>query len=142
MSIQIKLKQCAGCSQLKHIWKAHGKEKYCQQCWYSIEKPKSISPVSKKMQVTMDEYSKKRIAYLALFSTCQATLVDCTGKATDVHHMAGRGSNHNKISTWLAVCRNCHRWIEENPEDAKHLGLSKSRINEEDTTTNSNITNI
>jgi hypothetical protein len=86
------------------------------------------------MQVTMDEYGKKRKAYLALFSTCQANLVDCTGKSTDVHHMAGRGSNHNKMDTWLAVCRNCHRWIEENPDDAKHLGLSKSRLNEETTT--------
>ena len=83
------------------------------------------------MQATMDEYSKKRKAYLALFSTCQATLVDCTGQATDVHHMEGRGENHNKINTWLAVCRNCHRWIEENPADAKHLGFSRSRLNQD-----------
>ena len=125
---------CKGCQELKHIWKAHGKDRYCQSCWYSIEKPKSISPVSKKMQVTMDEYGRKRKAFLALFSTCQANLVDCTGQATEVHHKAGRGSNHNKIGTWLAVCRNCHKFIEEHPEDAKHLGLSQSRLNEEDIT--------
>ena len=81
----------------------------------------------------MDEYGRKRKAFLALFSTCQANLVDCTGQATEVHHKAGRGSNHNKIGTWLAVCRNCHKFIEEHPEDAKHLGLSKSRLNEDDT---------
>jgi len=125
-----KLKICAGCDQMKNIWKSHGKEKYCKQCWYTIEKPKSIKPVSIKMQATMDEYTKKRKAYLALFSTCQATLVDCTGGATDVHHMEGRGENHNKVSTWLAVCRNCHRWIEENPAEAKELGFSRSRLNE------------
>ena len=129
--IKTKLKKCAGCNELKHIWKSHGKEKYCQPCWYQIDKPKSIKPVSTKMQATMDEYSKKRKAYLALFSTCQATLVDCTGQATDVHHMEGRGENHNKINTWLAVCRNCHRWIEENPADAKHLGFSRSRLNQD-----------
>jgi len=44
--------------------------------------------------------------------------------------MEGRGENHNKISTWLAVCRNCHRWIEENPVEAKELGFSRSRLNE------------
>ena len=119
---------CKGCQSLKHIWKSHGKDKYCQQCWYTIEKPKSIKPVSTKMQATMDEYSKKRIAYLALFSTCQATLVECTGKATDVHHMAGRGANHNKMGTWLAVCRNCHRWITDNSKEAIELNLSNSRL--------------
>jgi len=125
-----KLKKCAGCDQMKHIWKSDKKDKYCQSCWYSIEKPKAIKPVSTKMQATMDEYTKKRKAYLALFLTCQATLVDCTGGATDVHHMEGRGENHNKVSTWLAVCRNCHRWIEENPAEAKELGFSRSRLNE------------
>ena len=54
--IKPKLKKCAGCNELKHIWKSHGKEKYCQQCWYNIEKPKSISPVSTKRKVEMDEY--------------------------------------------------------------------------------------
>jgi RNA polymerase subunit RPABC4/transcription elongation factor Spt4 len=131
MSIAIKLKKCAGCNQLKHIWKSHGKEKYCQQCWYSVEKPKSISPVSAKRQGEMDEYGKRRIAYLAMFSTCQAGLVECTGQATEIHHKAGRvGELYTKVSNFLAVCRNCHRFIEENPEEAKELGLSESRLNQ------------
>jgi len=77
----------------------------------------------------MDEYSKRRTAFLVIHSSCQAKLVNCTGKATDVHHKAGRGENHLKISTWLAVCRNCHTWIELNPVEAKDLGFSESRIN-------------
>lgn len=125
-----KLKKCAGCNELKHIWKSHGKDKYCQPCWYSIEKPKSISPVSKKRQVEMDEYSKKRLAFLALHVTCQAKLVDCKGTSTDVHHMAGRvGDNYLNMSKWLALCRNCHSWVENNPEEAKELGFSESRLN-------------
>ena len=127
--IPSKLKKCAGCEQIKHIWKSHGKEKYCQQCWYSIEKPKSISPVSAKRRVEMDEYSKKRLAFLTLHTNCQAKLVGCTGKASDVHHKAGRvGDNYLKMSTWLAVCRNCHQWIETHPEEAKELELSESRL--------------
>jgi hypothetical protein len=129
--IQAKLKKCAGCSQLKHIWKSHGKEKYCKECWYDIEKPKKISPISKKMKVVMDEYSKRRAAYLVIHSYCEAKIPGCTTNATDIHHKAGRGENHLKISTWLAVCRNCHRWIEENPDAAKELGFSESRLNEE-----------
>jgi hypothetical protein len=127
--IQAKLKKCAGCDELKHIWKSHGKEKYCKECWYRKEPPKKISPISDKMKVTMDEYSKKRTAFLALNPICQAKVYNCSVKATDVHHKAGRGENHNNINTWLAVCRSCHKWIEENPEDAKELGFSKSRLN-------------
>jgi len=125
-----KLKTCAGCNELKHIWKSHGKEKYCKQCWYSIEKPKSISPVSAKRQVEMDTYGKLREAFLIVNPHCKAKLQKCTAKATDVHHKAGRiGENYLKIGTWLAVCRNCHRWIEDNPEAAKELNLSESRLN-------------
>jgi hypothetical protein len=130
MSITAKLKKCAGCNELKHIWKSHGKEKYCQPCWYSIDKPKSISPVSKRRQVEMDEYSKKRLAFLALHATCQAKLVGCTVTSTDVHHKAGRvGDNYLNMNKWLALCRSCHSWIETNPEEAKELGFSESRLN-------------
>jgi hypothetical protein len=131
MSIQSKLKKCAGCNELKHIWKSHGKEKYCQPCWYSIEKPKSISPVSTKRRGEMDEYSRLRDAFLTAKPKCEAKLVACTGISTDVHHKAGRvGDNYLKIGTWLAVCRNCHSWIENNPLEAKELGFSQSRLNE------------
>jgi hypothetical protein len=130
MSITPKLKKCAGCSQLKHIWKSDKKDKYCKECWYTIEKPKSIAPVSKKRQVAMDEYSKKRLAFLSLHIACQAKLVGCKGSSTDVHHKAGRvGDNYLNMTTWLAVCRDCHTYIETHPEEAKELGLSESRLN-------------
>ena len=81
------------------------------------------------MRETLDEYSKLRSAFLVIHSKCQAKLLGCTGEATDVHHKAGRGDNHLKISTWLAVCRNCHQWIELNPTEAKELGFSETRLN-------------
>lgn len=128
--IKAKLKKCAGCEKEKHIWKSHGKEKYCKECWYSIDKPKSISPVSKKRQVEMDEYTKKRTAFLALKPNCEAKLVGCTRTSTDVHHKIGRvAESFLKITTWLSVCRSCHKWIEENPKEAKELGFSESRLN-------------
>jgi hypothetical protein len=126
--IQAKLKLCAGCNQMKHIWKSQGKDKYCKECWYSIEKPKSIAPISKKMKETVDQYSKLRTAYLVVNPSCKARLQGCTGQATDVHHKAGRGENHLKIATWLAVCRTCHTWIELHPKEAKELGLSETRL--------------
>lgn len=128
--IQAKLKKCAGCSQLKHIWKSHKKEKYCKECWYSIEKPKSISPVSTKRRGEMDKYSLLRDAFITAKPRCEAKLIGCTGTSTDVHHKAGRvGENYLKMGTWLSVCRSCHGWIETNPVEARELGLSESRLN-------------
>lgn len=140
--IQPKLKKCAGCSQNKVIWKAHGKLKYCKDCWYQMNPQQKlkvnapIRPVSKKLQKNLGEYDKKRIAFLALHPQCQAQLPGCMAHSTEVHHKAGRGENLNKISTWLAVCRYCHHWIEEHPQAAKELGFSESRLqtNEPSTT--------
>jgi hypothetical protein len=130
--MQVKLKPCAGCNQLRHIWKSHGKLKYCRDCWYQMEPPKKISPISKKMRVTLDEYSKKRVAFLALHPICQAKLQGCTKDSTDIHHKEGRGEEHNNLSTWLAVCRSCHTWIEMHPVEAKEMGFSNSRLKQTD----------
>lgn len=92
--------------------------------------PKPIPVKSAKSRKQDDEYQKKRTAFLIVHSICQAKLVGCTGNATDVHHMAGRiGENHLNMSTWKAVCRSCHSWIEEHPLEAKELKLSENRLN-------------
>lgn len=133
--IQAKLKKCAGCNDLKHIWKSEGKDKYCKECWYQRQPPKGMpkptkrpNPISKKMKETLDEYSKLRNLFMIANPTCKAYLPGCKGMATDVHHKAGRGENHLKVSTWLPVCRSCHSWIELNPKEAKEIGLSENRL--------------
>lgn len=130
MSITPKLKKCAGCNELKHIWKSHGKEKYCQPCWYSIEKPKSISPVSTKRRGEMDTYSKLREAFLVVKPHCEAKLVGCTGVSTDVHHLYSgkdREKYYLQIGTWKAVCRNCHNYIHDHlsAEEAIEIDLKR-----------------
>jgi hypothetical protein len=130
MSIQAKLKMCAGCNELKHIWKSHGKDKYCQSCWYSIEKPKSISPVSTKRRGEMDTYSKLREAFLVVKPHCEAKLVGCTGISTDVHHLYSgkdREKYYLQVGTYKAVCRSCHHQIHDvlSSEDLIELGLRR-----------------
>lgn len=127
--MKTKFKECSGCHLPKIIWKSHGKEKYCKGCWYTIQPPKRISPISDKMKKGLDEYTSKRILFLIANSFCKAKLQGCTGKSTEVHHKKGRGDNYLKISTWLPICRNCHTWVENNPEEAIELGLSESRLN-------------
>lgn len=80
------------------------------------------------MRETMDEYSKRRAAFLIVHSKCEAKLVGCTGGATDVHHCFS-GSNREKyllnMTTWKAVCRSCHNFIHDHlsMEEAIELGL-------------------
>lgn len=141
-----KLKPCAGEScngQLRHIWKAEGKLKYCKDCWFQMNPQKKlkvnvpIKPISDKMRKNMSQYEKLATAFKAMHPYCQAKLPGCNGKTTDVHHKAGRGENLTKVSTYLAVCRYCHHWIEEHPEASKELGFSESRLetNEKSNTT-------
>jgi hypothetical protein len=129
MSIQAKVKKCAGCDELKHIWKSVGKkDKYCKSCWYNIEKPKSISPVSKKRQVGMDKYALLRDAFITAKPKCEAKLVGCTGVSTDVHHLYSgkdREKYYLQVGTWKAVCRNCHNYIHDHlsADEAIEMGL-------------------
>ena len=70
---------CAGCNSLKSIWKSHGKDKYCKECWYKSNPPtttpKQRTPVKKisdKRKKEMSVYDKRRLAFLALNKCCQA----------------------------------------------------------------------
>lgn len=59
---------------------------------------------------------------------CQAHLSGCATYATDIHHKAGRGEYMLDQSTYMAVCRNCHQWIELHPIEAKQKGFSVERL--------------
>jgi hypothetical protein len=86
-----------------------------------------MKKVSKKMSKINSEYSKLRREFLLEHPVCHASIDRCSVKATEVHHKRGRGKYHLDISTWLPVCRNCHTYIELNPEDAIELGFSEKR---------------
>jgi hypothetical protein len=76
----------------------------------------------------MSAYKKLRIKFLT-DRMCEAKIYNCTLKATDVHHKKGRiGDNMLDTTHWLAVCRSCHNWIENNPEESKELGFSTNRL--------------
>lgn len=85
--------------------------------------------VSKKQSANLRQYKKVREAYLEDNPNCEAKISGCSYEATEIHHKKGRIGNLLQDDTnFLAVCRNCHRWIEEHPKEAKELGFSKSRL--------------
>jgi hypothetical protein len=93
------------------------------------KKPKAkIKPVSTNQAKALTEYSKVRKQFLAEHLYCQANLTGCLIVCSDVHHTIGRGANLSNVDTFLAVCRTCHRFIEDNPTAALKMGFSKKRL--------------
>jgi hypothetical protein len=132
--IEQKKKLCNNCNTEQFIWKNDKGSKYCKYCWYKSKEPstkplqrKPINKKSKKMQVIDQAYTKLRKPFMEANPMCQAALHCCSGSSTDVHHKKKRGEYHLVVSTWLSVCRNCHNWIEEHPEEAIELGYSLKR---------------
>jgi len=146
-----KLKICNNCQEPKVIWKNHDGNRYCQRCWASLKlelpnnKPKPTAPrqpiarVSDKRSKEERIYSGRRILFLLKHPRCQANLPGtCTGKSCEVHHKKGRtGKLYLDERFWLAACSECHKYIELHPNEAKALGLSLNRLeNNEDNTDN------
>lgn len=103
----------------------------------------SLRKVSKKRAKDSRIYSQKRKAFLETHPYCQVWLrenwvsEECTIQnyqrheaiglgvplAIDIHHTKGRtGSNYLDESTWLAVSREMHEKIHNNPSWARERG--------------------
>ena len=142
-----KKKKCFGCGNVTVIWKNHEGNRYCKYCWNrtnqkhksnDLLQKKSSKPTSRKPIASRSpkrakqerEYLKKRKDFLYYHPLCQAKIPNiCTTHATDVHHKQGRiGQLLTDETKFLAVCRQCHDWIETHPKEAKELGFSISKI--------------
>lgn len=76
--------------------------------------------MSKARYARMKEYGKLRKEYLNKNRFC----AKCGKKATDVHHSRGRtGRLLCMQEYWFAVCRQCHNFIGDNPDEARQEGL-------------------
>jgi hypothetical protein len=136
----INKKICSGCGVEKVIWKSAGKNKYCQACWYRIKPtklktklPTKIKHVSKRKQKQQSVYTQVRQDFLYKNEFCKARLPICTMWATEVHHMKGRIEELlTDVTYFLPVCRKCHDWIENHPDEAYDLGLSLYRLENHD----------
>jgi aspartate carbamoyltransferase regulatory subunit len=82
--------------------------------------------VSKKLAKELRVYSKMRIKYLQDRPICD--VMTCDNWSSEVHHKKGRGKYLLDESTWMPVCRYCHKEIEENPLWAKEKGYSLNRL--------------
>jgi hypothetical protein len=134
----MKTKVCDGCGLERAIWKSSGTGglKLCKNCWSchksgdTAQKPtnSAIPRVSAKRAKKDAEYSKLRERYLTDNPLCMVKVNGCGHGATDVHHTyagANRDAFYLIQSTWKAVCRNCHDWVHNHPEEARTMGWLK-----------------
>lgn len=85
----------------------------------------SLRRVSSKRSKQLKEYFVLRADYLEEHRLCE---VCKTSKATDIHHRKGRaGTRLNDTQYFIAVCRDCHNQIHDNPKWAYETGLLLSK---------------
>lgn len=117
-----KRKPCKECSRIDFIW-SRGR---CKPC--AIKSYKKPKPISDKRSMEIVTYSRLRKEYLMKYPNCQAKLIGCMGKATDIHHTNGRENDRlNDTKDWLSLCRSCHAKIHDSlsAAEARRLGLKK-----------------
>lgn len=98
-----------------------------------LSKPKTIykppNKVSEKRKEINEEYFKLVEQFKHDNPNCKARINEyCTKLTDDPHHSRGRGAYLLDVSTWIPVCRSCHKYIEQHPVDAMKRGLSFSRL--------------
>jgi hypothetical protein len=135
-----KEKICDHCLEKKLIWKNYQGQKYCLLCWNRI-KPENlkkvpvvrkvrIRPVSQRQEEKLRVYRRKRDKFLE-GKTCE--FPGCTSTEVTLHHAKGRiGSFLTDKRYFKALCWPHHQWVETHPEEAKQMGLSLSRLDNED----------
>lgn len=124
---QFKLKVCKLCGT---EFKQYTSLTKCK-CSSSVPKlrPKKkylIPKVSKKRQIENVKYSVLRIEFLG---KPENQICPITKQQTvEVHHTycgKDRAKYYLDVSTWLAVSRDGHNWIHDNPKEARELGFLK-----------------
>ena len=81
----------------------------------------------KRVKQETQYYTIDRPQFLSDHPNCE--FEGCGREASEIHHMKGKIEELlNNRKYFLAVCRDHHTWIENNPEEAKERGYSCSRL--------------
>lgn len=115
-----------GCSLFRYPFK-YG---LCQQCYYEFAKTQPRKQINKYS----DKRKKQNIEYLTLrkkfLEQPENKICPITNKpTTDIHHKKGRiGKLLTDTSQWIALSREGHKFVEENPQWAKENKYSLNRL--------------
>jgi len=117
--------RCKTCNE-KYVPKYFLQKTCSTECENEYRSEKPIRPLPNKSERRKFEeklYKDIRRIFLNQNPKCERNK---THKATEVHHKAGRnGTRLNDVSEFMAVCRECHSYIHENPKEARSKGWLK-----------------
>lgn len=123
-----KSKKCKRAECDKVFLQYNSLKAYCSpQCQKAAGKQvKPPKPVSDKRKVENKLYSALRTDFLNLPENHRCPI---SGQpTTEVHHTFSgkdRSKYYLDTSTWLAVSRDGHNWIHDNPKESRELGYLK-----------------
>lgn len=122
--------KCKECGDGAEKWIYSKKSNLCiyhHKLWkMKVKKPVRLKPVSDKMAKQRKQYSVLAQKFLYDNPICQ--VMDCQELSVQLHHKRGRGKYLLDVSTYMAVCCEHHKWIEEHPMMAKAYGYSLDRL--------------
>lgn len=129
--------KCKECKDDAEKWLYSKKSELCRYHYSKtkerVKKPmqlkmKPIKKISRKQSARLKKYSVIRAEFLKENQSCQC--IGCINWATEVHHKIGKiGERLFTKKYFMAVCRHCHKKIEESPLWAKANGYSLDRLN-------------
>lgn len=122
-----KLRQCKNPDCSKEFQQYNSLQSYCSAaCQIAHKKPKKIKQVSDKRKAENEAYSLLRKVFL---NKPENKICPISKQPTvEVHHTycgKDRAKYYLDVSTWLAVSRDGHNWIHDNPKEARELGYLK-----------------
>jgi hypothetical protein len=92
-------------------------------------KLKSLNPISKVSPKRKIENAKYTVLRIEFLSKPENRICPITGwPATEVHHTycgKDRAKYYLDTTTWIAVSRDGHNWIHDNPKEAREKGFLK-----------------
>ena len=97
------------------------------------QRRKRIAPISDKARAKIEPRRELRRRLLQERPWCevgpdlQPLGVECLRRSTDLHERLRRSQGGDILDgdDILCVCRNCHRWITENPQAAVEMGHAR-----------------
>jgi hypothetical protein len=98
----------------------------------SVNSKKPQKPVNKLGKNTykrLATYKALKLIYIPRELSCEGHINEnCYNLASEVHHAMGRiGGRLTQVATWRFLCRFCHDYVTEHPEEARLRGLSLHR---------------
>jgi hypothetical protein len=126
--IQAKPKICSVCGQLKPLYRSTPKTCYsCRERKPIAKKAYKLLTISKSRQEALKRYRRLRDKYFEEHPVCE--FPGCNSTKITLHHKRGRvGAFLTDKRHFCSLCFKHHRWVEENPLEARKMGLSEKRL--------------